>query len=98
MGIGHYVRNMGLGHYEGITRYFDSNYAGDIESGRSTSGFVFCFGASPITLYSKKQPIVALSSTEAKYRALSKAIREAVWLRTLLGDYGLESRTNFYQL
>ena len=76
---------------EGITGYSDSDYAGDIESGRSTSGFVFCFGASPITWYSKKQPTVALSSTEAEYRALSEAAREAVWLRTLLGDYGLMS-------
>lgn len=88
MGLGHSVRTRG----EGITEYFDSNYAGDIESGRSTSGFVFSFGASPITWYSKKQPTVALSSTEAEYQALSEAAREAVWLRTLLGDYRLESQ------
>ena len=73
---------------EEITGHSDSEYAGDIESGRSTSGFVFCFGALP----SKKQPTVALSSTEAEYRALSEAPREAGWLRTLLGDYGYESQ------
>ena len=32
---------------EEITGHSDSEYAGDIESGRSTSGFVFCFGALP---------------------------------------------------
>jgi hypothetical protein len=69
-----------------VTGYSDSDYAGDTESGRSTTGFVFCMEDSPITWFSKKQPTVALSSTETEYKALSKAARETVWLRTLLSD------------
>ena len=42
----------------------------------------------PISWYSKKQDlvIVALSTSEAEYVALSAATQEAVWLRRLLTD------------
>ena len=40
----------------------------------------------PISWYSKKQAIVALSTSEAEYVALSAATQEAVWLRRLLTD------------
>ena len=38
----------------------------------------------PISWLSKKRPIVALSTSEAEYIALSSASQEAVWLRQLL--------------
>jgi hypothetical protein len=37
---------------------------------------------------SKKQTVIALSSTEAEYVALSEAGREATWLRNLYGELG----------
>ena len=37
---------------------------------------------------SKKQPTIALSTAEAEYMAASNAIKEAIWLRTLLRDIG----------
>ena len=39
-------------------------------------------------LESKKQYVLAMSSCEAKYVALSSASREVVWLRHLLCDLG----------
>src|SRR5947209_6146761 len=39
---------------------------------------------------SKKQPTVALSTVEAKYVAVANAMKEAVWLYTLLTDIGFE--------
>ena len=39
-----------------------------------------------ISWLSKKQPSVALSTTEAEYIALSVATQEAVWLRRMLDD------------
>ena len=39
---------------------------------------------------SKKQPIVALSSTEAEYRGAAMATCEIVWLRKLLSDLGTD--------
>ena len=38
----------------------------------------------------KKQPTVALSSTEAEYRGAAVATCEVAWLRTLLGDLGVQ--------
>ena len=35
------------------------------------------------------QPTVTLSTTEAEYMALTKAAKEGIWLRGLVGDLGL---------
>ncbi|KAL1952474.1 hypothetical protein VTO42DRAFT_5285 [Malbranchea cinnamomea] len=41
-------------------------------------------GSSPISWSSRKQPVVAHSSTEAEYIALAEAAKQAIWLRHLL--------------
>ncbi|XP_021974388.1 secreted RxLR effector protein 161-like [Helianthus annuus] len=51
--------------------YSDSDYAGNIDDSKSTSGYIFHLGSGPISWQSKKQKVVALSSTEAEYMALS---------------------------
>ena len=53
---------------------------------RSTSGFMFSLGSAAITWSSKKQPTIALSSTEAKYRGATVAACEVAWLCELLID------------
>jgi hypothetical protein len=69
--------------------YVDADWAGSISDRRSTSGFMFSFGSVAVTWSSKKQPTVALSSTEAEYRGAAMAACEVAWLRKLLGDLGL---------
>ncbi len=69
--------------------YIDVDWAGSISNKRSTSDFMFSFGNDVITWSSKKQPTVALSSTEAEYRGAAMAACEVAWLRKLLGDLGL---------
>jgi hypothetical protein len=71
--------------------YADAAY-GNLDERRSTSGHVFIAGKGAITWRSKKQPIVALSSTEAEYVALSEAAREACWLRSLFGELGYKQK------
>jgi hypothetical protein len=39
----------------------------------------------PVSWGSKKQPVIALSSTEAEYIAMSTAVTELSWLRRILG-------------
>ena len=63
--------------------YSDSDFAGDIDLRKSTSGALFLFGGGAISGRSKKQSVVAQSSVEAEYIALSLAVREALWLRKL---------------
>lgn len=45
-----------------------------------------------ISWLSKKQPTVALSSTEAEYRAACTAACEALWLRRILGDMDMAQK------
>ena len=66
--------------------YSDSDWAGDIVTRRSTSGYVFQLGQSTISWCSKRQHTVAKFSTKAEYVALSIASQEVFWLRRLLSD------------
>lgn len=68
--------------------YCDSDYAADKETRRSTSGVVFTFGGNTISWKSSLQKVVALSSTEAEYMALTDAANEAVWLKGLVSELG----------
>ena len=74
--------------------YSDADWAGCIDSRKSTSGFVFQIGNSTVSWSSKKQSIVALSSTEAEYVSLCSAAQETVWFRHLLKDIGLLQATS----
>jgi hypothetical protein len=49
---------------------------------------MFSFGSGAVSWSSKKQPIVALSSTEAKYRSAAIVACEIVWLQKLFSDLG----------
>ncbi|KFD60147.1 LOW QUALITY PROTEIN: hypothetical protein M514_27675 [Trichuris suis] len=69
--------------------YVDAEWAGDKTDRKSTSGYVFKLGKSPVAWSSRKQSLVALSSTEAEYVAASHACKELLWLRQLLDDMGL---------
>jgi hypothetical protein len=68
--------------------YSDSDWAGDQDTMRSTTGYLFMFGGGPISWSSRLQPTVALSSAEAEYMAASSAVQEATYLRQLLKDMG----------
>jgi hypothetical protein len=69
-----------------LTGFSDSDWAGNPDDRRSTSGYAFHIGSGVVSWSSKKQPTVSLSSTEAEYKALSSATCEAVWLRRILED------------
>ena len=55
---------------------------------RSTTGFAFFLGGAVISYLSKKQPTIAMSSTEAEIMAASQGALEAIYLRMLLADLG----------
>jgi hypothetical protein len=73
-----------------LTGYCDADWAGDVDSRKSTTGFVFLLGSGPVSWKSKLQPTTALSTMEADYMALSSATQEALWLRQLLHALGYE--------
>ncbi|KAK1421784.1 hypothetical protein QVD17_24412 [Tagetes erecta] len=67
-----------------LCSFTDSDYGGNLDDGRSTGGYIFKIGDSTISWQSKKQNVVALSSTEAEYMALSVAGCQAIWLAGIL--------------
>jgi hypothetical protein len=69
-----------------IKGYTDSDWAGDVSTCKSTSGYLFLGAGAPIAWGSNKQPIVALSTCETEYVAASDAARKATWLRNLLAE------------
>lgn len=71
-----------------IHGYVDADWANDTSDRKSYSGYVFINAAGPISWESKKQSLVALSSTEAEYVALSIAAREAVFMKKFLKETG----------
>ena len=80
-----------------IICYSDSSWA-DSSDRKSTSGMMVQYKSqydeadliegSMVTYYSKRQPCVALSSTEAEYVAISRAAQTVCWLRRLLDQLG----------
>lgn len=76
-----------------LEAYCDADYAGDIDSRRSTTGYVFILGGGAISWSSRLQPTVAASTTEAEYMAAAYTIKEGLWLRNLLTEIGLSIGT-----
>lgn len=51
--------------------FCDSDWGGNVDDSKSTSGYAFSIGSSVFSWSSKKQSIVALSTTEVEYISLS---------------------------
>ena len=69
-----------------LVGYSNSDWAGDIDDRKSTTGFLFYMGDTAFTWISKKQPIVTLSTCEAKYVAATSSVCHAIWLRNLFKE------------
>lgn len=70
--------------------YADADMAGDLDSRKSTSGFLFTFAGGAVSWQSKLQKCVALSTTEAEYIAMTEAGKEMLWLTRFLQQLGIK--------
>jgi hypothetical protein len=84
-GTAQYGLNFG-GSDSGLEGFCDADYAGDLDTRRSTTGYVFILNGGAISWSSKRQATVAVSTSEAEYIAAAQAVKEALWLRNLLKD------------
>ncbi|XP_016185165.1 uncharacterized protein LOC107626777 [Arachis ipaensis] len=69
-----------------ITAYCDSDWGGDPDDKKSTGGMCVFLGRNLVSWSSKKQSLVARSSTETEYRAMADLIAELIWIKNLLSE------------
>ncbi|KAL5838605.1 hypothetical protein ACOSQ3_015774 [Xanthoceras sorbifolium] len=74
-----------------IEAYTDADWESCFDDRRSTSGNCLFLGGNLICWSSKKQHVVARSSTEAEYRSMSQVITDIIWLKSLLAELGFSS-------
>ncbi|CAN0871895.1 Retrovirus-related Pol polyprotein from transposon TNT 1-94 [Linum grandiflorum] len=72
-----------------LEAFADADYAGCIDTRRSTSGWCIRFGRSFVSWRCRKQDKVSKSSTEAEYRSMSEVSSEIVWLQRLFQELGI---------
>eukprot|EP00268_Persea_americana_P063544 TRINITY_DN82513_c0_g1_i1.p1 TRINITY_DN82513_c0_g1~~TRINITY_DN82513_c0_g1_i1.p1 ORF type:complete len:453 (-),score=74.75 TRINITY_DN82513_c0_g1_i1:7-1176(-) len=71
-----------------VDAYTDADWAGAVDDRLSTSGYFTFVGGNLVTWRSKKQNVIARSSTEAEFRGMALGICETLWIRNLLRDLG----------
>ncbi|GKC02760.1 hypothetical protein Tco_0994370 [Tanacetum coccineum] len=80
------------GNHVDVTDFVDSNYAKDLDKGRSITGYAFLLQGCVVSWKATLQH-VATSNTEAEYMAFTETVKEAIWLRGLLEKLGVELNT-----
>ena len=84
-GTSHYC--LCFGHDETVLEGFiDADIAGDMDTRKSTTGYLYTFVGAVVSWVSRLQRIVALSTTEADYIAATEACKEMLWMQRFLGE------------
>ena len=73
-----------------VSGFVDSDFAADLDKRRSITGYVFILNGGAVSWKASLQSVVALSTTEAEYIALTEAVKEAKWLSGLVFEFGLK--------
>jgi hypothetical protein len=82
-----YEGRLGLDIVVDIQCFVDAYWVGDLDRRRSTSGYVFNLFGGAINWISKRQAVVALSTTKDEYMAATHASKKAIWLQRLCSRY-----------
>ncbi|KAL7294208.1 hypothetical protein TKK_0012227 [Trichogramma kaykai] len=75
--------------------YSDADYAGELETRKSTSDWLVKYGQDTIPWNSQRQSTVALSTTESEFIASCLGAMDIMWFRKLFLDLNILEKTNF---
>jgi len=67
-----------------VIGYSDSDYAGCIDSLKSTSGYVFMLASGAVSWRSAKQTLIATSTMEAEFVSCFEATSHGVWMKSFI--------------
>lgn len=70
--------------------FANSDYAGNLNDKKSTSGYLILWDGAAVTRSSKKQSIIVLSSTEAEYVAAAACACQVIWVQDVLREFGFK--------
>ena len=75
--------------YLEVIGYYDSDFAGCVDSQKSTSGYIFMLAGGAISWRSAKQTLGTTSTMEAEFVSCFKATSHGVWLKSVILDLEL---------
>ena len=79
-----------------IEVYVDASYAMEYDR-RSRTGLIILINGCPVIWESTKQKAMTLSSAEAEYVALASALRQTMWLKSIMKQlFDMEKRITIY--
>jgi len=76
-------------HYNGdckLVGYSDADFANDESTRKSTSGYIYLLGNSPISWKSQLQRNITLSTAEAEFVSLTECSKHGIWLKNLFEE------------
>ena len=76
-----------------IRAFVDSDWAGCVDTRRSTIGFIIQIAGGPVSWKSKTIKTIAQSSCEAEFMGLTEVCRELMWLCNFLEEIGIAFHT-----
>ena len=79
-----------------INCYGDSDFAGEVETRKSTSGGLMMLGDHPVKSWSSTQTVIALSTGEAELYAINKAAASGLGAQSILSDLGMNLEVVIY--
>jgi hypothetical protein len=76
--------------------WVDADFAADLDTRRSHTGYVIMMNGGPISWKSVKQKSVSLSTAESEWYAASEAGKEILYLRIIMREFGhTDTREHF---
>ena len=72
-----------------VIGYSDSDYAGCVDTRKSTCGYLYLLAGGAISWKSVKQSVIATSTMEAEFVACVEAMVQAKWLRNFISGLGI---------